>query len=45
MYGWRLCNVHDFGEGLGKENFGYFDTWNGFDLFCPDIPENDGLYL
>jgi hypothetical protein len=45
QYGWRLCDINDFKDDTGKENNEYFGTWAGFDLICPEIPKDDGMYM
>lgn len=35
----RQCKLEDFGDG--KESLGYFESWTGFSLLCPDVDNHD----
>ena len=43
MYGTKSCTIEDFGnDDEGRE---LLQSWNGYTLFCPQIPEGKRLVL
>ena len=42
-YPTRQCTQDDFGDD--QESIDLFNSWAGFSLFCPDIPDGVDLKL